>query len=86
MDKDNKKRIRRNFTDVSPKHSFLKGWNDLKLRDVNAAKEDIMSVLGIKSNATFYRRLRGQIVPTVEEYNQVLEVFKKYGVKQPYGV
>ena len=23
---------------------------------------------------------------TVEEYNQVLDVFRKYGVKQPYGV
>lgn len=86
MGKDNKKRSRPNFGDISPRYSFLRGWNDLKLRDVNAAKEDIMSALGIKSNATFYRRLRGQIVPTIEEYDGIIEIFKKYGVKQPFGV
>lgn len=86
MGKVKKKRLSRNFAEIDPKFSFLKGWGDLKQRDVDVAKRELMETLKIKADATFYRRLRGQIVPTVEEYNQVLDVFKKYGVKQPYGV
>lgn len=86
MGKVRKKKISRNFADMDPKYSFLKGWDDLKQRDVDSAKQELMDALNIKSDATFYRRLRGQIVPTLEEYTQVLNVFKKYGIKQPYGV
>lgn len=86
MGKVRKKKISRNFADIDPKYSFLKGWDNLKQRDVDSAKQDLMDALNIKSDATFYRRLRGQIVPTIEESTQVLNVFKKYGIKQPYGV
>lgn len=86
MGKVRKKKISRNFADIDPKYSFLKGWDNLKQRDVDSAKQELMDALNIKSDATFYRRLRGQIVPTIEESTQVLNVFKKYGIKQPYGV
>lgn len=86
MGKVRKKKISRNFADIDPKYSFLKGWDNLKQRDVDCAKQDLMNALNIKSNATFYRRLRGQIVPTIEEHDSIIGIFKKYGVKQPFGV
>lgn len=86
MSKVKKKKITHNFADINPEYSFLKGWGDLRQRDVEVAKQDLMDALNIKSDATFYRRLRGQIAPTIEEHTRVVHVFKKYGIKHPYGV
>ena len=55
MGKVRKKKISRNFADIDPKYSFLKGWDNLKQRDVDSAKQELMDALNIKSDATFYR-------------------------------
>lgn len=67
-------------------YAFIKGWSELRQRDVDIALSELKEVLGIKSDSTFCRRLTGQIQPTVEEYNSIVRVFSKYGVEQPFGV
>lgn len=86
MNKVNKKYALSKFQQVDERYAFLRGLGEVKQKDTARCKSELMAALNIKAEATFTRRKRGQIVPTVEEYQQIVQVFAKFGVKQPFGV
>lgn len=67
--------------------SFLKGWSQVRQKDVKEVKQKIMSVLKLKpdSRVAFSRRLNGHVEPKVSEAKAIEEIFAEYGITEPWG-
>lgn len=67
--------------------SFLKGWSQVRQKDVKEVKQKIMSVLNLKpdSRVAFSRRLNGYVEPKVSEAKAIEKIFAKYGIKDIWG-
>jgi len=66
--------------------SFRKGYLQVRQKDVQAIKCEIMNALGIKARTNWYFRLYGKIEPKVSEARAIEEIFKKYGIKDIWGI
>ena len=69
------------------KRDFRKGLKNLKIKDKENAKKEILQALGLSSNVSFWRYKKGISKNGKEKYLeeekwQIIEkIFAKYGVK-----
>lgn len=60
--------------------AFEKGWNYIRAIDQTKAMDDFKTLFGITTESNVYRRIRGEVEPTVTEYEGIETILKKYGV------
>ena len=60
--------------------AFKKGWNQLKLVDMNKCRSKIMDALGLTTLPPFYQRLNGKVEPKVTEAAAIESIFAEYGI------
>lgn len=65
--------------------SFQKGWSQVKQGDVAAVRARLMAALNITTRMAFLDRLNGKVEPKVTEYQAIVEIFEKYGIKDIWG-
>ncbi|MCD8286213.1 MAG: hypothetical protein LUD50_03185 [Clostridia bacterium] len=65
--------------------SFEKGWMQVRNKDLQNCKRDLMQCLNITTNVGFRKRLKGEYEPRVSEYRAIEAVFSKYGVTDVWG-
>lgn len=68
------------------KYSFKKGYMQIRKCDVVKFRRECMKILGIKTFTAFYNRMEAKVVPDMYEYEQLTELFKKYGVEDAFGL
>lgn len=66
-------------------YSFKKGFAQVRQKDVQKVKEQIMSALGLTTRVSWYARLNGDVEPKVSEARAIEEVFAGYGIKDVWG-
>jgi hypothetical protein len=71
----------RNMTQVA----FVKGWKQARKGEATRIKEEIKTALNVKSNPTFYRRMKGCPEPTVTEARKIEDVFHRFGIYNIWG-
>ena len=64
---------------------FHKGWNQLRLKDVEPAKKELMQALGINNKMSWNKYRNGQIEPRASQAANVEAIFKKYGITNIWG-
>jgi hypothetical protein len=65
--------------------AFEKGWYELKTREVPICRKKLMSALKLTTHAGFGVRLRGQVVPNVEEVQHIERIFHEFGITEIWG-
>ena len=67
--------------------AFRKGINDLRARDIPSVRKEIRECLGLSesSRALLARYIDGKMTLDVEKYEQISEIFRHYGVNNPWG-
>ena len=71
----------RNMTQVA----FVKGWKQARKEEATRIKEEIKTALNVKSDPTFYRRMKGRPEPTVTEARKIEDVFHRFGIYNIWG-
>ena len=71
----------RNMTQVA----FVKGWKQARKGEATRIKEEIKTALNVKSDPTFYRRMKGCPEPTVTEARKIEDVFHRFGIYNIWG-
>lgn len=71
----------RNMTQVA----FVKGWKQARKEEATRIKEEIKTALNVKSDPTFYRRMKGRPEPTVTEARKIEDVFHRFGIYSIWG-
>jgi hypothetical protein len=66
-------------------YSFKKGFSQVQIGKSTEVKEKLMSVLSITTRASWSARLKGKIVPKVDEAKAIENVFAGYGIKNVWG-
>jgi len=66
-------------------YSFKKGFGQLLQRDVETAKQEIMTVLGLNTRGAWWTRLHGIVEPKISEAQAIEAVFAKYGITEIWG-
>lgn len=66
-------------------YSFRKGFSQVRQKDVQKVKKQIMSELGLTTRAGWYLRLNGNVEPKVSEARAIEAVFANYGIKDVWG-
>lgn len=65
-------------------YCFVQGWiratDTLPKALLDELKFEIMKGLGLKNAQSWYRRLRGDVIPSVAEADMIREVFSRYGI------
>lgn len=62
-------------------YSFQKGYGLIANKDARKVREEIMRELNITSRTSWYDRLKGHVIPNVQEKEAIEEIFRKYNVK-----
>lgn len=62
------------------------GWSQVRNKDMQSVRKELMKVLGVTTRAAFLARLKGDVEPKVSQAKAVEEVFAKYGVKNVWGI
>lgn len=65
--------------------AFLKGLRELRVKDVDAARADIMAALEINNPVSFRNYSKGLTTLDVAKAARIQEIFAKYGVRDPWG-
>jgi hypothetical protein len=65
--------------------SFDRGFQQLRLCEVDEVRTEIMAALGVTTNMSFLRRKAGKIEPKVGEARAVEEIFAKRGITDVWG-
>lgn len=74
-------------TDMSKENfAFQLGWSQVRNKDMQSVRKELMEVLGVTTRAAFLARLKGDVEPKVSQAKAVEEVFAKYGVKNVWGI
>lgn len=68
------------------KFAFLKGFNQITVKDAKEVQTEIMSALGLNSRVAWYNRLYGVVEPKITEYKSIEKIFAKHGVNDCWGV
>ena len=66
--------------------AFQLGWSQVKNRDIQKVKKELMQKLGLSSRMAFLNRVKGVVEPKVSEAKAIEETFAKYGIKEVWGV
>ncbi|MDR1652883.1 MAG: hypothetical protein LBS01_04425 [Prevotellaceae bacterium] len=67
------------------KFSFQKGWSQVKIGETTAVRSKLMKALNITTRMAFHDRLKGKVVPKINEYHAIEKVFAEYGIKKVWG-
>lgn len=65
--------------------AFRKGLRQLRVMDAQAARKEIMSVLGVTTKQSFQRYANGKANLDVVKAARIAAVFTKYGVNDCWG-
>lgn len=65
--------------------AFVKGWKKARKEEATRIKEEIKTALNVKSDPTFYRRMKGCPEPTVTEARKIEDVFRRFGIYSIWG-
>ena len=73
------------MTKQNENQGFGAGWQQLRLIDTKAVKQEIMQILGVTTEASFHNYKRGRLIPDRLEAEQIENVFRKYGITEIWG-
>lgn len=62
-------------------YSFCRGYKNLKKRDIPAARAELMAVLGLKYECSFYAKKKNIVNIPAYMKDEIERIFEKYGVK-----
>ena len=66
--------------------AFLKGLRELRVKDVEAARAEIMAALGVNTAQSLRNYARGlKKSLDVEKAANIAAIFARYGVADPWG-
>lgn len=67
--------------------AFRKGLGLLRAKDVPKVRKEIRMSLGLseQSRALFARYIDGKMTLDVTKYKEIGDIFKRYGVSDPWG-
>ena len=65
--------------------AFVRGFSQVKQKDIQALKSEILKELGLKTRVSWYNRLYGNVEPKISEAQAIEKIFKKYGIKEVWG-
>ena len=66
-------------------YSFQKGWFQVRQADIAKVRAKIMTMFGISTRNAFYNRLNGEIVPNVDEFVELENIFREFGITDIWG-
>ena len=66
------------------KYSFKRGYNQVPQGKAKEVREKIVKALGL-TKASFYPRLRGEIIPKITEYKIIESIFSEYDITDIWG-
>ena len=72
---------------MTPKrcYTFLRSYDLIPAKYQADFRNDMRVAFGGCTNAAFYNRMkRGRPIPNVEEYEEMMAVFKKYGIEKKF--
>lgn len=69
---------------TSMDYSFERAFDQVPHGEAKAVKTEIMAILKIKSRPAWFNRLRGNIVPRVDEAKAIEAVFARYGITRVF--
>lgn len=64
------------------KYTFKNSFNKLRACDQPIVKKEIMEALKITTDMAWSKRIRGLVMPTIKEYNDIENIFRKYKLKK----
>lgn len=65
--------------------SFKKAWSQVRQKDIEDVRNEIMAALALTTKPAFYNRLNGDVEPKVSEANAIEDIFNKYGITEIWG-
>lgn len=68
------------------RYSFKKGYMQIRKCDNVRFRREAMKILGIHTFTAFYNRMEAKVIPDMWEYEQLVALFKKYGVEDAFGL
>lgn len=74
---------------VLPGHetfTFLKGWNQVSIKDAVEVRTRIMNELNLKWRVSWNNRLYGVVEPKISEHDAIEKIFADYGITDVWGV
>ena len=70
---------------MTAKYAFLKGWKKVPQGAAKELKQKIKDSLGIVSDAAFYSRMRGEVIPLISQFEAIEKIFAMYGITDIWG-
>ena len=67
------------------KYPFKKGFDKVPGGSQPGVKAALMKVLNIKTRAAWLKRLKGEVEPTVSEFQAIEKVFRRHGITDIWG-
>ncbi|MCQ2137862.1 MAG: DUF6078 family protein [Bacteroidales bacterium] len=65
-------------------YSFRNAYSRIPRGDSSAFREKVMAIFGVTCRDSFYSKLNGEQVPTVEQDRKLRELFAGYGITEIY--
>ena len=65
--------------------SFKKAWSQVRQKDIEDVRNEIMAALALTTKPAFYNRLNGDVEPKVSEAKANEDIFNKYGITEIWG-
>jgi hypothetical protein len=65
--------------------SFLKGWYQLRQKDIAKCRAKLMTALGVTTRPGFWHRMNGNVEPTISQVEAIEAIFNEYDVKDCWG-
>ena len=65
--------------------SFKKAWSQVRQKDIEDVRNEIMAALALTTKPAFYNRLNGDVEPKVSEAKAIEDIFNKYGITEIWG-
>ena len=76
---------KRKIIEINAKYSFRKGYDSLKRIEQPLVRKEIMQAFNLKTAVTFYDRMKGKVIPRMDEKEVIESIFKKYGITKIWG-
>lgn len=67
------------------KFSFKKAWSQVRQKDIEDVRNEIMAALALTTKPAFYNRLNGDVEPKVSEAKAIEDIFNNYGITEIWG-
>ncbi len=74
-----------NNPNIIRSRAFRKGLQQLRVMDAQAARKEIMGVLGVTTKQSFQRYANGKATLDVVKAARIAAVFSKYGIPDCWG-